>query len=632
MAISLNSAVTNLERFISPASRVSNHISIGFLFIMPLPVFFDVIARFVLRGSIPGCVEIESYILLIIVFLGVAFIQINEGHIRIGFLVSRFPKWIQNILDSFNYLIASLFFVLMSSQLITQGVKKMQDNIVTYSLEIPIYIFWFLGALGVLILAIAVALDFLRALQRSIEDQRWPWLTLALACACFILIAPLAGLMPTGLSGAITGVLGMCFLFALLFLGMPIGFGMALTGLLGMTVVYKAVLPALAMLGIGPYNTAASYILTVVPLFILMGEFAYHSGISEDLFETANKWLGRLPGGLAMSSVAGCAGFSAVCGDSLATAVTMGTVALPGMRKHKYNMSFSTACLAAGGTMGILIPPSVGFIFYAIVTEESIGRLFVAGMLPGVLLAGLFCGMIYFRAKIKPELAPRGERTTLKEKINSLRGVIGMLALFVLILGGILGGIFSPVEGGAIGSVGAFVYALIRRRVNKKMIMLSLQEALSITCKLLLILIGVGVLGYFLAATRLPFALADFVTGLEINRYFIFAAVIIFFIILGCLLNVIPLILLVLPTIFPAIVALGFDPIWFGVITVLTMEMGQITPPIGVNVFAIASVAKDVPMEDIFRGIFPFFLCMIACVALLVLFPKIALFLPSLFF
>jgi len=260
MAISLNSAVTNLERFISPASRVSNHISIGFLFIMPLPVFFDVIARFVFRESIPGCVEIESYILLIVVFLGVAFIQINEGHIRIGFLVSRFPKWIQNILDSFNYLIASLLFVLMSSQLITQGVKKMQDNIVTYSLEIPIYIFWFLGALGVLILAIVVALDFLRALQRSIEDQRWPWLTLALVCACFMLIAPLAGLMPTGLSGATTGVLGMCFLFALLFLGMPIGFGMAFTGLLGMTVVYKAVLPALAMLGIGPYNTAASYI------------------------------------------------------------------------------------------------------------------------------------------------------------------------------------------------------------------------------------------------------------------------------------------------------------------------------------------------------------------------------------
>ncbi len=632
MTVSLNSTVTNLERFLGTATRISNYISIGFLLIMPLPVFFDVIARFTFRGSIPGGIEIESYMLLIIIFLGVAFIQINEGHIRIEFIVSRFPKWVKNVLDCFHYLICALFFGIMSSQLIMQGIRKIQDNVITYDLEIPIWIFWFIGALGIIILAIVVALDFLRALQRSLEDKRWPWLILALTVACFILIAPLVGLAPTGLSGATAGVLGMCFLFVLLFLGMPIGFGMALTGLLGMTVAYKAAKPSLAMLGIGPFDTASNYMLTVVPLFILMGEFAYHSGISEDLFETANKWLGRLPGGLAMSSVAGCAGFSAVCGDSLATAVTMGTVALPGMKKHKYNMSLSTGCLAAGGTMGILIPPSVGFIFYAIVTEESIGRLFVAGIMPGLLLAVLFCGMIYARAKIDPELAPRGEPTTLKEKIISLRGVIGMLALFVLILGGILGGIFSPVEGGAIGSVGAFVYALIRGRVNKRMIMLSLQEALSITCKLLLILIGVGVLGYFLAATRLPFALANFVTGLEVSRYIIFAAVIIFFIILGCLLNVIPMILLVLPTIFPAIVALGFDPIWFGVVTVLTMEMGQITPPIGVNVFAIASVAKDVPMEDIFRGIFPFFLCMIACVILLVIFPQIALYLPGLLF
>jgi tripartite ATP-independent transporter DctM subunit len=207
-----------------------------------------------------------------------------------------------------------------------------------------------------------------------------------------------------------------------------------------------------------------------------------------------------------------------------------------------------------------------------------------------------------------------------------------MLILFLLILGGILGGIFSPVEGGAIGSVGAFIYALVRKRVNRKMIISSLQDSLNITCKLLLILIGVGVFGYFLAATRLPFALADFVTGLPINRYFIFAGVIIFFIVLGCLLNVIPMILLVLPTIFPAITALGFDAIWFGVVTVLSMEMGQITPPIGVNVFAIGSVAKEVPMQDIFKGVLPFFFCMIACVFLLVIFPQIALYLPDLLF
>ncbi|MBW2066307.1 MAG: TRAP transporter large permease subunit [Deltaproteobacteria bacterium] len=629
MAINSESVAGGLEKIIGPASRTANYVSMGFLLVMPLPVFFDVLARFIYRGSIPGGIEIESFMLLVIVFLGIAHIQFSEGHIRIEFIISRFPEWVQNTLSCFHYLICTMFFGIMSSQLIAQGIRKIQDQIVTYDLEIPVWIFWFIAALGVIILTVVVALDFLKVLGHALRDRRPFWLTLALAAACFVLIAPMAGLAPTGLSGATAGILGMGFLFLLLFLGMPIGYGMALTGLLGMIVAYKAVKPSLAMLGIGPFDTASNYMLTVVPLFILMGEFAYHSGISEDLFETANKWLGRMPGGLAMSSVAGCAGFSAVCGDSLATAVTMGTVALPGMRKHNYDMKLATGCLAAGGTMGILIPPSVGFIFYAIVTEESIGKLFVAGIVPGIILAILFCGVIYVRAKINPALAPRGDVTTLKEKIVSLKGVVGMLALFILILGGILGGIFSPVEGGAIGSVGAFVYALIRGRVNKAMVLSSLQDSLTITCKLLLILIGVGILGYFLAATRLPFALANLVTGLEINRHIIFGAVIVFFIVLGCLLNVIPMILLVLPTIFPAITALGFDPIWFGVITVLTMEMGQITPPIGVNVFAIGSVARDVPMEDIFKGIFPFFLCMIGCVILLVLFPQLALYLPN---
>jgi tripartite ATP-independent transporter DctM subunit len=333
-----------------------------------------------------------------------------------------------------------------------------------------------------------------------------------------------------------------------------------------------------------------------------------------------------------MSSVAGCAGFSAVCGDSLATAVTMGTIAVPEMKKKKYAMRLATGCLAAGGTLGILIPPSVGFIFYAIVTEESIGKLFIAGFVPGLLLAVLFILTIWIMARMRPDTAPRGEATTLKEKLFSLKGVIGMLVLFILILGGIIAGIFSPVEGGAIGAVGAFVYALVMRRLTWQMIVKALEDTLKITTKLLMILIGVGILGYFLASTRLPFALADFVTGFEVNRYFVFFAVIVLFIILGCLLNVIPMILLVLPTIFPSIVALGFDPIWFGVVCVITMEMGQITPPIGVNVFAIGSVAKEVPMQVIFRGIVPFFFCMVICVLLLVLFPQIALFLPGLFF
>lgn len=632
MSKGLNTIITNLELFIRPVSRFFNKISSVLLFIMPLPVLFDVISRLTVKGSLPGGIEIEEFFMLFVVYFGVGFTQIDEGHIRIDLITSKFPEWLQNVLNTFVYLVSTWLFFLLSYLLVKAGIDKLHHGELSFALAIPIWPFWLFAALGVLVLAFTVLLDFLKALQKSVEDHSRVSLVIALAMGCFLIIAPMFMFLPMGLSGASIGILGMIFLFLLLFLGMPIGFGMGFTGFLGMIIVYNGLAPAFGNLAIGSYSTAASYMLTVVPLFVLMGEFAYQSGISQDLFTTANIWLGRLRGGLAMSSVAGCSGFAAVCGDSLATAVTMGTLAIPEMKKKKYSMRLATGCLAAGGTLGILIPPSVGFIFYAIVTEESIGRLFIAGLIPGLLLAFLFMLTIFIMAVINPEMAPKGEVTTFKEKIVSLKGVVGMLILFVLILGGILGGIFSPVEGGAIGAVGAFIYAAFRKRVSRAMIKHSLEDTLKITTKLLMILIGVGVLGYFLAATRLPFFLADFITSLDVNRYIIFAAVILLFMVLGCLLNVIPMILLVLPTIFPSIVALGFDPIWFGVVCVLTMEMGQITPPIGVNVFAIGSVARDVRMEEIFKGIVPFFLCMILCIILLVIFPQIALFLPNLLF
>jgi tripartite ATP-independent transporter DctM subunit len=621
-----------LDIFNARVSRFFNQISCLLLFLMPIPVFLDVLARYLFEESIPGVIEIEGYLLLIIVFLSLAYTQFSEGHIRIDLLLSRFPEKVRNIIDSSTYLISTLFFFLMSYQIFWRGILKIEDQEISYDLEIPTYIFWFIAAFGTLLLAISVSKNFISALNQALKTSNKFLLAGALISVCIVLILPMLGALPVNVSGTVIGIFGMCLLFVLLFLGMPIGFGMANTGYLGMILIYKGVTPSLAMLGIASFSTASSYMLTVVPLFILMGELAYRSGISQDLFDTASKWLGRLRGGLAMSSVAGCAGFSAVCGDSLATAVTMGTIAVPEMKKKNYDMRLATGCVAAGGTLGILIPPSVGFIFYAIVTEESIGRLFIAGLIPGILLAGLFMASIYISALRNPEIAPRGESSTFKEKISSLRGVVGMLLLFVLILGGILSGIFSPIEGGAIGAVGAFVYALARRRITWKLVMLALEDTLVITSKLLLILIGVGILGYYLAATRLPFALAEFVTNLDVNRYFIFAAVILLFILLGCLLNVIPMILLVLPTIFPSIVALGFDPIWFGVVTVLTMEMGQITPPIGVNVFAIASVTKEVPMQEIFKGVTPFFFCMVLCVILLTVFPQLVLFLPNLLF
>ena len=621
-----------LRRVLEPVVKGMYYFSGALLFLMPIPVILDVIFRFTASKSVPGAIEIEEFLLCLTIFFGLAFVQWKGDHVKIDLLTKRFPQWVRDLLEVGMYSAATLFFALMSYALFHEGSKKIAGNEISFSLNIPIGPFRYLAAFGAAVLALSVLATLLEAIVRVLEEKRAVWLAVPLLAGCGLILLPLFGYFPEDLEGAQAGLTGMCLLFTLLFLGMPIGFGMGIVGFAGMTVIYQGSAPALGMVGIVSYSQAASYMFTVVPMFILMGQFAYHSGISADLFRTGQVWLGRLPGGLAMSSVGGCAGFSAVCGDSLATAVTMGTVALPSMKENKYDRSLATGSLAAGGTLGILIPPSAAFIFYAIVTEESIGELFLAGILPGILLTTIFMVAIYIRARINPKLAPPGVKTTFKEKLISLKGVVGMLTLFLLIMGGILSGTFSPVEGGAVGVMGASSYAALKGKLTFTMIKQSVFETLYITCKLITILIGVGILGYFLAATRLPFEIAEFFAGLDINKYLVFAGIIGMLVALGCVLNVIPMILLVLPTIFPTVITLGFDPIWFGVVCVLVMEMGQITPPIGVNVFAIHSVAKDVPMETIFAGIVPFFIGMILCVCILVMFPQIALFLPSLLF
>jgi tripartite ATP-independent transporter DctM subunit len=616
---------------LEPVSAFFFRFSTVILGIMSIPIFCDVTLRYVYGKTIPGIIEIEEFMLVCIVFLSLAFMQKKKGHVAINILVSRFPEWAQPVVDCFVYLISTVIMVLVSYETIKNGLNKFGE--VGFALEIPISIFVFVAAFGMILLSLALIQDMLKAVFQVIKSGKRSWLLVVLGLTVLLLglptIATRTGWEPSGL---ILGSLGMVFLFSLIFLKIPIAFAMALVGFLGMWTLTGNAMASLSMLGSIPYGEVANFVLCVAPLFILMGQLAYYSGMSDDLFDTAHKWLGRLPGGLSMSSVAGCAGFSAVCGDSLATAVTMGSVALPEMRKKNYSPSLATGGIAAGGTLGILIPPSVGFIFYALVTEESIGKLFVAGILPGILLTCLFIFCIYLIARLDPSKAPRGEKTTFKEKMIALKGVVAMLGLFVLILGGILGGIFSPIEGGAIGTVGAFSYALYRRRINLKVLKKATAEAANITCMLIVIIMGVGILGAFLASTRLPFQLADLVVGIAVNRYIVLTAIVLLYLLLGCVLNVIPIILLTMPAIFPTVLALNFDPIWFGVISVLLMEMGQITPPIGIIVFAVSSVAKDVPIETIFKGILPFLVCMIVCVIILTIFPQIATYLPNLLF
>lgn len=431
------------------------------------------------------------------------------------------------------------------------------------------------------------------------------------------------------MSPLIIGVVGFILLVVLIFMRMPIAVAMGAIGVVGMAYILGPH-AGLNLLKTAPYASIARYGFSVVPLFILMGNFCFHAGVSRDLYYTVNKWLGQFRGGLAMATVAACAGFAAVSGSSLATAATMGTVALPEMKKYKYDPALATGAIAAGGTLGILIPPSVVLVIYGILTEQSIGKLFLAGFIPGILEAFFYIITISIICKRNPLLGPSGARTSLREKVVSLKDTWMILVLFLVVIGGIYMGIFSPSEAAGIGAGGALGLALLRRRLSRQGFTASLLETVKATSMIFTILIGAMLLGYFMAVTRLPFELAGVVGGLEVNRYIILGAILAVYIFLGCMMIPMAMIILTIPIVFPLVIDQGFDPIWFGIITVRIFEIAQITPPVGMNVFVISGVAKDVPMGTIYRGIIPFLIADIFHLTLLVAFPQLALFLPNL--
>jgi len=422
---------------------------------------------------------------------------------------------------------------------------------------------------------------------------------------------------------------GTILLFLLLFLGMPIAFALMFVGFMGISYLAspEAALPVLARTF---YGVSAHYPYTVIPLFIVMGGFAGSSGLTQQLYQTFDKWVRRLPGGLAVATIAACAGFAAVSGSSVATAATMGTVALPEMRRFRYSPRLATGSIAAGGTLGFLIPPSIGFVVYGMLTEQSVGKLLVAGFLPGVLLASAYIAIVIIKVRFAPELAPvNPEGVSWRERIIALKGIWETLLIFLLVMGGIYLGFFTPTEAGAIGASTLFLTAVIKGRLTVEGLLSSLMEAVRISVMVLTLVAGANVFSYFLALSTIPARVASWAGGLEVSPYLILTIVVGIYLFLGCFLDAISMMVLTMPVIYPVILSLGFDPIWFGVIAVLMMEAGLITPPMGLNVFTVAGVARDIPLEDIFRGVAPFLISIFVVVAILALFPQIALFLPQ---
>ena len=441
------------------------------------------------------------------------------------------------------------------------------------------------------------------------------------------------------------GLLGLLALFVLLFLRLPVALSMLGVGFVGTIVANANRFVEIGMdadqawargwkiaysnLSGETFEAASNFNLLVIPMFVLMGNLAGVSGMSKDLFVAAYRWMGHMRGGLASATIAACAGFAALSGSSLASAVTMGRVALPEMKRYKYDDGLATGSVAAGGTLGFLIPPSGGMIIYAVLTEQSIGRLFMAGVFPGIILSLLFIGAIYLVVRRKPEAGPPGERSSRSDRLASLWNALPIVAVVLITIGGMYTGFFTPVEASSVGAFLTFVVALLRRSLSLRKLKTVVLETMSATATVFLIIIGAFVFIPFMSLTELPGQLVVFLTSLPIGDIGVLLVIILTYIFLGMFLEGIAMLVLTIPVVIPIAIGLEWDLIWFGIIIVIVLEMGMISPPVGINVFVVKSIAPDVPMGRIFRGIWPFWFAMAAMIGLLIIFPQIALFLPQ---
>jgi tripartite ATP-independent transporter DctM subunit len=426
------------------------------------------------------------------------------------------------------------------------------------------------------------------------------------------------------------GVLGSCLLFLLLLIGMPIAFSLMLVGFLGISYLasMKAALPLLART---VYEASSYYSYTIIPLFIVMGSYAEISGISSDLYNTFDKWLRRLPGGLGMATIAAIAGFSAISGSSVASSAAFGKVAYPQMRRFSYSPRLAAGTVAAGATIDFLIPPSLGFVVFGMLTEQSIGKLLISGMIPGLILAGAFMVILYVWVKFNPDSALSSpEGVSWKEKVSALKGIWETVVIFLLVIGGIYTGLFTPNEAAGVGATLIFLMAIVKKKLTPGILLDSLFEAIRVSVMVLFLVAGANVFSYFLALSTIPIKVSTWIVGLGVSKYAILTVIVLIYLLLGCFLDAISMMILTLPVIFPVVVNLGFDPIWFGVVCVLMMGAGLITPPMGLCVFTVASIANDAPLEEVFKGALPFLTAILFVTFLITLYPQIALFLPGL--
>ena len=617
----------------NPFFKWVNNIGVFLLFLLAGLIFVDVFMRYVFNNPIPGAQEMTGVLMMMVVFLGIAATQRRKGHVSIDLVIAKLPSRARLVMEGINNLISIALFAILIWRSIVYIQSLIHTHLLIRMINIPLWPFVTIIPFGCALILIVLLRDFCTNLTdgQKLQLRVYQWL---LMCAIPVAIAILAifwmqpNLWHVNLS--VVGVIGVVLSVLFFLTGMPISFVMIMIGLLFMGHI-RGVSSGLTVVGIDLYQTPADSTWATVAFFTLMGYFCLFARLGVDLYYAAYKWLGKLFGGLAIATIGGCTAFGAIVGDMIASTVTFTAVSLPEMRKYSYSETLATGTICAGATLGPLIPPSVTFIVYGALTGVSIGKLFIAGIFPGLLLALCFMTFIYIRCRINPQLGPPGPDFTFKEKVVSLKAGGPIALLFILVIGGIYTGIFTATEGGGIGAIGAFIIGLLMKRFNRQNFKESLLSAGNVTGMVFLILIGANIFTRFLVSCNLASSVGNFFNGLEIPHILVLLLILVIYIVLGCFMDSLPLMLIGVPLFHPIIVAMGYSPIWFAVILAMVVHMGMITPPVGAILFALKGVEKNMPIATIYKGVMPFIGVTLIAVIIVIACPSIATWLPNVF-
>jgi tripartite ATP-independent transporter DctM subunit len=620
-----------LERAQIAVEKGSNFFAAAVITAMMLITSIDVLLRYVFNSPIPGVYTLIEMLILGAVFPAVAYVQQVRGMVRVDLFIDRLEGNPRTAFELGTLLLALVAFALLGWQVgLLAWDAWVSGNYEMGIIEWPLWPPMAVMTAGVGLLCLRFVTDitnYILELHRS--SRRWVfWLLLALLPLAAFTV--LLGLLQPGLFAPMTiGGIVLAAMIVVLLLGLPVAFGLLFVGLVGAWIL-SGPEKTLSLLAIVPYDRIGNYPLSVVPLFILMGHLAYQAGFAQSLYDTVQKWIGHVPGSMAQATVLGGAAFGAACGAGIASCATLGKICIPVMRNFGVDNKMALGCVAATGGLAALIPPSIVAVIVAVITDQSVGKLLIAGILPGLVAAGCFMALIYVRVKLNPKLAPMTlTGVTWKERFVSLKGIWGIGVLVLVVIGGIYVGIFTPTEAGALGASGALVLGLVTRRLTLKNFTEALMDSTKTTATILLIIGTAMVFGVFLGLSRIPANMTDYLMTSQVPPWVILGGVIVMYIVAGMFMDMIAFTFLTLPVIFPAIVALGYDPIWFGVVIMVLCELALITPPFGLNLFVLKGMIPGITMKEVIWGSFPFMFMYLLTILLMILFPGLATWLPG---